>query len=41
MKDACIIYNVIKKNLMKKNDQDRKMKLFWPLQAPNGIGIIM
>jgi hypothetical protein len=38
MEDACILYNVIK---IKKKDQGKKMKVFCPFHAPNGIDTIM
>jgi hypothetical protein len=40
MEDICILCNAIKV-FYQKNDQDRKMKVFWPFQAPNGINVIM
>jgi hypothetical protein len=44
MEDICILSNVIEIFLTKKsqkNDQGRKMRAFYLLQALNGIGIIM
>jgi hypothetical protein len=41
MEDVYILYNIIKKNLMKKSIQDRKMRAFWPFEAPHDIGTIV
>jgi hypothetical protein len=40
MEDAYILCNMIK-TFDEKNDEGRKMRALWPLQAPNGIDTIM
>jgi hypothetical protein len=41
MEDICILCNVIKTFLQRKSDQGKKMKGFYPIQAPNNISIVM
>jgi hypothetical protein len=41
IENICIFYDVIKTFLPKKSDKGREMRALCPLQAPNGIGIIV